>query len=166
MIDLLIVGRADPAVVASTRYRVARYLPYMSKAGIRYKLVLPPRRQKAFFFLWPLFYLQVMFFGMRAKTILVQKDIFFLPIWKFFKRLGKRIVYDFDDEIFVEGPAGHRHFYCLSFPRRPAREILGEMIRLADHVTVANNFLLDFARQFNDQVEVVPMPVNLDLFPA
>ena len=165
MIDLLIVARGNPEVVASTRYRIARYLPFLSKAGVRHKMILPPRRKKVFFYLWPLFFLRIVFHGACARTILVQKDIYLLAFWKGFKRLGKRIVYDFDDAIFLEGSAGERHVFCLSFPRRHPSKLAGEMIRLSDNVIVANRFLLDFASRYTSHVELIPMAVNFALFP-
>src|SRR5205814_1754141 len=54
--------------------------------------------------------------------------------------------------------------YYMSFSRRRAEDVVGEMIRIADHVTVANNYLMDFARRFTRNVEVFPMPVDLDAF--
>jgi glycosyltransferase involved in cell wall biosynthesis len=165
MLDLLIVARGAPADVGSTRYRVCQFLPYLTEAGIRFRLVVPPRRRRDFFYLWPLFYIRIFVWGMQAHTILVQKDIHFLPLWRMFKWFGKRLLYDFDDAIFVEGRPGQHHVQCWTFPSKPAKQLVGDMICIADHVTVANNFLRDFARQFSTHVEVFPMPVDLDQFP-
>ena len=165
MTDLLIVARGRPGIVASTRYRVHQYLPYLAQAGVRFDVVFPPRRKHVHGVVWPFFFSRILFLGARAQTVFVQKDIHLLALWRLLKRMRKRLVYDFDDAIYLEGPRGERNVHCFSWPQRPARDLVAQMIRMADFVLVANSYLLAFARQFNHQVEILPMAVDCDLFP-
>ncbi len=165
MIDLLIIARGHPDQVASTRYRVAAFLPYLEEEGIKFRMVIPPARRKACFFLWPVFYAEVLFFGFKAKTILVQKDIFLLVLWRLFKRAGKRIVYDFDDAIYYKGHRGEKHVYFVSLRKKEPAKMVSEMVALADHVIVANQRLFQFARRFSKSAEVLPMAVAPASFP-
>jgi glycosyltransferase involved in cell wall biosynthesis len=72
--------------------------------------------------------------------------------------LGKPLVYDFDDAIFLlHTTAANRRFGWLKFPGKTAA-----ICRLADHVVVGNEFLADYARQFNTQVSIVPTSIELN----
>ena len=162
--DVLIVVRGHPDQVASTRYRITAFLPFLEKAGATYRVVYPPQRRKVQFYLWPLFYARILFWGCLANVILVQKDIFWIPVWRWFKRAGKRIVYDFDDAIHVRSPDGGENVYYQSFRRREPEEMVAEMVKLADAVMVANENLLRFAARLTDLAEIVPMAMDLTSF--
>lgn len=77
-------------------------------------------------------------------------------------RSGAPIVYDFDDAVFVPyvsptTPAMSR----LKFPGKTAA-----ICRVAACVTVGNEYLADYARRWNDRVEVVPTTIDLSRYTA
>lgn len=166
MNDVLFVVRGDPGVVASTRERVFHYHHYLEKQGLTFKTVIPPRRAKAQFYLWPSFYARILCQGLFSKVIFVQKDIFALWLWRLLRALGKKIVYDFDDAIFIDAPSGQGNvFHQTLFPATGSQSV-AKMVRIAHCVTVANNYLGAFARQYNQNVEVLPVPIDLETFSA
>jgi glycosyltransferase involved in cell wall biosynthesis len=73
------------------------------------------------------------------------------------RRLGKPIVYDFDDAIFLPEPTLLRN--VLRNPAKTAR-----IAQLADCVIVSNEHLRGFASAYNQQVEVIPTCVDTDVF--
>ncbi|MGI8468703.1 MAG: glycosyltransferase family 4 protein [Pyrinomonadaceae bacterium] len=75
---------------------------------------------------------------------------------KIIKRQNVPIVYDFDDAIFLPNvSAANAKFRFLKFPNKTA-----VICRLATHVTVGNNFLAEYARQFNHNVSIIPSTID------
>ncbi len=74
--------------------------------------------------------------------------------------MGKPIIYDFDDAIFLlhSAPA-NRAFGWLKFPGKTAT-----ICRLSSHVVVGNAYLADYALQFNPRVSVVPTSIDTDKY--
>jgi len=73
------------------------------------------------------------------------------------ERLGKPIVYDFDDAIFLPEPTRLRNLV-----RNPAKT--ARIAQLADCVIVSNDHLRGFASAYNQHVEVIPTCVDTDVF--
>ena len=74
--------------------------------------------------------------------------------------LGRPIIYDFDDAIFVlHTTDANRRFAWLKFPRKTA-----SICRISRHVVVGNSYLADYARKYNQQVTVVPTSVDIDRY--
>jgi glycosyltransferase involved in cell wall biosynthesis len=74
--------------------------------------------------------------------------------------LGARIVYDFDDAIYVlHTSAANRRFGRLKVPHKTRA-----LCRLAAHVVVANEGLAEWARPLNPELSVVPSSVDLERF--
>ena len=162
-IQVLFVVRGDSLDAPSSRYRVFQYLQDFDRNAISYRVVKPPRRKKVHCHLWIPWFWRTLFWGLRSRSIFIQKDIFWLPLWSFFKRLGKRVLYDFDDAVFSEQPG---QVYNLPLERRPGWETVREMVRLSDVTMVANDYLADFARPHGANVMVVPMVLDLEGYPV
>lgn len=76
--------------------------------------------------------------------------------------LGVPIIYDFDDAIYMlHTTAANRRFGWLKFPGKTAA-----ICRLSSHVVVGNEFLADYARQFNANVTVVPTSIDTAAYTA
>lgn len=73
------------------------------------------------------------------------------------RRLGKPIIYDFDDAIFLPEPTLLRNL--LRNPGKTAR-----IAQLSDCVIVSNEHLRGFASAYNHQVEVIPTCVDTNVF--
>ncbi len=66
------------------------------------------------------------------------------------------VIYDFDDAIFfLDTTTANRAFGWLKFPGKTA-----SICRLSSHVIVGNEYLADYARQFNRHVTVVPTSID------
>lgn len=162
------------ALAAGARYRVYQYLPHLEAAGI--SCTVHP-------FTDPELY-EVLYRGgdqlRRARLILRQTlrrladlggasqyDAFFIYkecfpfgpalIEAHLKRLGKPILYDFDDAIFLPESTPLRQ--VLRNPNKVAN-----IAKLADCVIVSNQHLAGFARAYNRRVEVIPTCVDMSTF--
>lgn len=84
------------------------------------------------------------------------------PAWfeRKIARSGVPMIFDFDDAIFVayRSPSNGYLSY-LKFPQKT-----GEICRLSAHVMVGNEFLANYARQFNETVTIVPTTIETDKY--
>ncbi|MGB5012394.1 MAG: glycosyltransferase, partial [Pyrinomonadaceae bacterium] len=72
------------------------------------------------------------------------------------KLFGKPIVFDFDDAIFLtDTAAANRRFGWAKFSGKTSA-----ICRLSDHVIVGNSYLAEYAKQFNQNVTIVPSGVD------
>ena len=79
---------------------------------------------------------------------------------KLFQSSGAKLIYDFDDAIFVLNMSeGNK---SLSFLKRP--EKTGEIIELCDLVIAGNQYLADYAASYNDNVKIIPTTIDTDLY--
>ncbi len=73
---------------------------------------------------------------------------------------GRPVIFDFDDAIFfLHSSAHNRRFGWLKFPGKTAA-----ICRLSRHIVVGNNYLADYARQFNPQVTVIPTSIDTERY--
>lgn len=75
-------------------------------------------------------------------------------------RSGVPMVFDFDDAIFVayRSPSNGYLSY-LKFPQKT-----GEICRLSTHVMAGNQYLADYAGQFNENVTIVPTTIDTEKY--
>lgn len=163
-----------PEEGASNRYRVLQYLPYLEQAGIQYS-VKP--------FVFPAFYkiiykpgnyLKKIWYFTRSTLHRIRDiaqarkyDVIFIhrecypigpPIFeKILSLLGKPIVYDFDDAIYL--PTGGK---LKNFLKNP--EKINKVIAWSDHVIVCNDYLEQYTLKFNKHATVIPTPLNTRKF--
>ena len=72
------------------------------------------------------------------------------------KLLGKPIVFDFDDAIFLtDTAAANGRFGWAKFSGKTS-----EICRLSDHVIVGNSYLAEYAGRFNSKVTIIPSGVD------
>ena len=84
------------------------------------------------------------------------------PAWfeRRIARSGIPMVFDFDDAIFVayRSPSNGYLSY-LKFPNKT-----GEICRLSAHVMAGNQYLADYARQFNERVTIIPTTIDTEKY--
>jgi glycosyltransferase involved in cell wall biosynthesis len=136
--------------VAASRYRVLQYLPFLEKAGITTEVHPVPKSAGG----W-----------LRLAAPLRSADVLFvqrtrLPLYALLvlRRMGKKIVYDFDDAIMfknslADNPYSRRR--TMSFRR---------MLRFTDLVIAGNAFLEEEARKYHRNVRVLPTPIDADRY--
>jgi len=165
----------NPIEGASTRYRVLAYIPYLEKRGSKVDshFFFPSKSLAAVYssgkLLEKLYYVmegfQERFFRLRRHRydlVFVHREIFPLGLKVFLRRLrkmGVRIVYDYDDAMFI--------------PQRHGRWLLGkledtdsvkEIMALSNLVIAGNEFLAAYARRYNCNVTVIPTAVDTERF--
>jgi glycosyltransferase involved in cell wall biosynthesis len=167
-----------PEEGAGCRFRIAQFIPYLKSVGV--DVTLRSLFTADFFRLVykPGHYLRkaVTFAGLSIKRldslrdasqfdlILIYREIFPIGPALIERLLGMRrrppLVFDFDDAIFLPSVSdANRLIGALKHPRK-----VSTIIRVSDHVIAGNDYLADYARQFNDAVTVIPTCVDTTKF--
>lgn len=144
---LPLYGPAAP----SSRHRVYVYQAYLKEQGIKSRIILPlkakhPARGFFYYFEKPFYFLSLLFFILQCDIVFVQKLVLssFFQAWiRFWK---KRMIFDFDDAIFVRSPGDPSSRKGLD--RSPEAKVI-RMLRLARRVFTGNRYLAGFSRKYN-----------------
>ncbi|RTQ50608.1 glycosyltransferase family 1 protein [Hymenobacter gummosus] len=161
----------------SQRFRFEQYLPELDAQGWQYQLV--PFLDEA---TWSILYkpghvgakVLGILGGLWRRLLLVltavgKYDVVFVhreaapvgpPVieWLIARVLRKRIVYDFDDAIWLQDPAWERAFASrLKYPRK-----VSLICRWADRVSCGNAYLRDYAAQFSPQAVINPTTLDTE----
>ena len=141
-----------PEKGASSRYRVFQYLPYFTRIDARVQSLMGPAsfdliyRQgqgKSKLLYGVLDYLRRLGFLLRhldAQVIYMQRELFaFGPVWaeQLLKLLGKRLIFDLDDALFINKVNKANPF------RWDKAERVRQIIRHADLVVAGNQWIRD-----------------------
>jgi glycosyltransferase involved in cell wall biosynthesis len=96
--------------------------------------------------------------GAGADTMLIQRKLF--PAWQLnlLRRKVRRLIYDFDDSIFVRSSYNPRGHDC---PKRFAQ--FRHMVQVADVVIAGNEYLRDQATAVTDPAKVHLIPTCIDV---
>lgn len=160
----------------SQRYRFEHYLPYLRQKDIDFaykpflslsawKIFFGPGNTikkisglvNGFFRRWLL-----MFTIGRYDFVFVHREV--APIgppifeWIIAKLYGKRIIYDFDDAIWV--PAASNHNKAAKYFKWFSK--VKTICRWSYKITAGNDYLADYALQYNNNVIVVPTVVDTE----
>jgi len=168
-----------PEEGASYRYRVKQYIPFLESHGIYctespfispdfFRIVYRSGR----FGLKVLYFIKSSWQRFVDGSTIKKHDIVFIhresfpigpPIFEtFVKLIGKPIIYDFDDAIYLRSPyssSGLNKFAFLKFCGN-----VPKIIKKSNHVIVCNNHLKKFAHQFNSRVSIIPTSVDTEKF--
>jgi len=140
---ILVLPMADE-LHGSSRLRAWQYVPYFERAGMEVRVVNRIKLSS------DLAYGTAVLRGVLwANLVFLQKR--FLPGWllRTCRALGRKVVYDFDDAIFLR-PDGSPS---------PHVNRLDACLRLASKVIAGNGYLAEYARRLNPPVRVLPTPV-------
>ncbi|MHB1126370.1 MAG: glycosyltransferase family 4 protein [Bacillota bacterium] len=128
---------------ASCRYRVHQYLPYMKK--IDPMLVWSALENE-----------DVIRKAETADIVYIQKCFFSSPFLQALKAGGARLVYDFDDSVFLDSDyatAVNRYSWQFNYFKN--------MLRHCDLVLAGNTYLAGFADQYHSRVEIIPTTLDV-----
>ena len=95
--------------------------------------------------------------------IFIQREAFMTGTTWFEKRLAKsnaKLIFDFDDSIWLEDK--NEANSKLAFLKRPSKT--ADIIKLCDTIVAGNEYLANYARQFNNNVVVIPTTVDTDWY--
>ncbi|OIO80500.1 MAG: group 1 glycosyl transferase [Candidatus Omnitrophica bacterium CG_4_8_14_3_um_filter_43_15] len=161
----------------SNRFRVEQYFPYLKAENIDYDI-----SPFAFDKFYGILYVKGNFCKKTdyfIKAILIRfldiirahrYDVVFIhreacpfgpPVFEWIMHLlGKPIIFDFDDAIFLPNYNPVNRFYrFLKFPSKTRA-----IIKMSSVVIVANRFLEEYARKFNNSVHILPTPIDTKKF--
>lgn len=166
-----------PTEGASNRVRVEQFLPYLESKGIRYKirsfvnkrfykiLYLPSRYiEKIFWFI--VCTINRIFDILRSlgyDLVFIHREaypFFGAVIESILFVIGKPIIYDFDDAIFLPSTS-KQNIYINKF-KNPGK--ISDIIKMSRSVIAGNNYLRDFALQFNKNTVVIPSSVDTEKY--
>jgi glycosyltransferase involved in cell wall biosynthesis len=132
--------------VAASRLRVLQYLPYLAEEGISAEVLQFPRGPKEWISMMPSLKSSDMVFVQRKR----------LPLYALLliRRLGKKIIYDFDDAVMFKNSLSTNPYSLrrkMSFKR---------MLAYTDLVIAGNRFLKGEAEKYHRNVRVLPTPID------
>ncbi len=160
----------------ASRYRVCQYLNYLEEQGV--ECVLSPGVKKNHYLRvysgrHPMrkFAAFVLVFFKRLKDIVrasrydivfLQREIFpqVFPVFeKLMMRRNKRLIFDFDDAIFLIPPQRDSFIYKFRY-----RGNIREIIKGSSYIIAGNEYLREYAGRFNSKVCVIPTCVDTARF--
>lgn len=175
---ILFICLHRPDRTPSQRFRFEQYISILNKSGFEckhtYLLNAADDRKfyskgkilaKAFILLKSVITLLRESSKTSYDTVFVQREAFMLGTAFFEKRFAKRarLVYDLDDSIWMhqtgEIKSNNRFLYFLKNPDKTK-----DIIQAADLIFAGNQYLADFAKQFNPNVVIVPTTIDTELY--
>ncbi|MBN2400223.1 MAG: glycosyltransferase family 4 protein [Candidatus Aminicenantes bacterium] len=147
----------------STRFRVLQYLPMLAERRVKFKVIaiepsrcVPGMKKLCQFG----HYLRVLVTAWRYDLVFLQKPGFIINRWFYLKllfRLQKKVIFDFDDAIFLD--------YKTGLARDEAW--LKKMAFILTHssmVIAGNPYLSKFSKKYNQRVEIIPTPIDCEAY--
>lgn len=176
----LLILTPEPVQGASSRLRAIDLIPFWSKqmevrhlsflSARSYRLKDQPGRLLAkivsVLFDSVRFAAVFPFYLLGADVVLVHRNVAPLgpPIFEWLAKVfSHKLVYDFDDAIYLN-PASARNRWLGPLKMNSFRTRW--LVRAADVVVVGNAHLANYAKQFNDQVRVVPTGLDVASYAA
>lgn len=173
---VLWVGDHRPGRSPSQRFRIEQYIPYLEAHGWQGhyayllsesedKLFYAPGRilAKSFLMLKKLYqrYQELREVG-SYDLVFVQREAHFLGTSYFERAYARRtkLLFDFDDALWLPNVSENNRLFAWA--KRPQK--VKEIIRAAHLVFAGNAYLAEFARQYNNEVVIIPTTVNTDWY--
>ena len=176
MKKVLFVCLHRPDRSPSQRFRFEQYLEYLKKNGFDYKFswLLSENDDEFFyspgkFFKKGLIVLKSIWKRISETAsasdydiVFVQREAFMLGTAFFEKRFAQKakLIFDFDDSIWLQNvSAVNKQFSILKDAAKTKK-----IIQLADLVFAGNNYLAEYAKEFNRNVVIIPTTIDTDLY--
>ena len=160
----------------SSRHRVYQYLDFLKREGVNFR-VSPAISSNNFTRVYstdrpinklPYFGL-VVFKRLRDLTMIGAGDIVFLQkevlphayplIEGLIKKLNRKLVFDFDDAIFLLPPGRRSPLYDFRY-----QDSIPRILSMSDYVIAGNEYLKQYALRFNRNVEVIPTSIDTEIY--
>ncbi len=176
---MLLMAVHSPDRTPSQRFRIEEFLPYLKQQGIEtdYAWALTPDDAKTFYSAAPLpqkAKVVALAGARRAMSVLpqvlskkydvifVQRESFFLggPWFEWLATRNAPMIYDFDDAIWVHQiSASNKRFGFLKNVNK-----VPQLTERAHTVFAGNDYLANWARQYNGNVHVVPTTIDTEAY--
>lgn len=132
--------------VAASRLRVLQYLPYLEESGLQCEVIEYPKSPSG----WAKIAISSCFYD----CVFFQRKRPPLLFLVFLKSKRKKIIYDFDDAVMFKNSLSRNPYSLrrkMSFKR---------IVRFSDLVIAGNSFLQKEAKRYNQNVEILPTPID------
>ena len=166
-----------PVEGAGCRFRIYQYFPHLRKHNIKaslspflfssyFKIVYKPGKflsKTVYFFLSTLKRLYDLIRASGYDIIYIYRESYPIgpPVFEYILHfIGKSIICDFDDAIFLPNTSKVNWFLTLLRPRPN----IDKIIRLSDCVIVGNDYLKEYALKFHKNVFVLPTVVDTNKY--
>jgi len=160
----------------SSRYRVYQYLDFLKREGVRCKVIpaISSNHYTKVYYTTRLIN-KLPYFGLvllkrlieltrigRSDIVFLQKEI--LPqayplIEELIKKLNRKLVFDFDDAIFLLPPKTRSLLYNFRY-----KNAIPRILMMSDCVIAGNGYLKEYALRFNRNVEVIPTSIDTEKY--
>ncbi len=159
------------------RFRFEEYLSYLEQHGYECKLsyLLSAKDDKAFYKKGNYFRKGIIYVKTLLKrtgdwlrmnkfdVIFIYRDALMTGSIFFEKRFAKskaKLIFDFDDSVWLDNVSDANK--KLSFLKNAGKT--GNIIKLCDLVFAGNQYLADYAAQFNNNIEIVPTTIDTGIY--
>lgn len=177
MKKILFIASHRPNRSPSQRFRFEQYIPFLISNGYRCKQspIVTEEDDKVMYaeekYISKILVIIKSFFRryrslQRASNfdiVFIQREAYLIGSTFFersFKRSGAKIVFDFDDAIWLMNVSDvNKRFAWIKRPSKTA-----EIISMADIVIAGNGYLAEYARTYNPKVVIIPTTVDTDKF--
>ena len=143
--SILFISKGEDS--ASTRYRAFNYYPYLEQAGWR-----PSHMTAA---QGPLQRLQILRRAREADVVVILRKTLSPPFLYLLRKVARRLVFDFDDAIFVRSNGQ---------PSRRRERGFRRIMEASDAVWAGNRHLADAAASINGHVSLLPTSIRPDRY--
>jgi glycosyltransferase involved in cell wall biosynthesis len=177
MPKILFIAAHRPNRSPSQRYRFEQYFSFLERNGYTCDLsyIIDEEADSEFYkpgnFLRKFLILLSAFQKRRGDVkraenydiVFVQREAFMIGSAYFEKKLSRikpKLVFDFDDSIWLlDTSSANQKWAWLKSEKKTS-----QIIKYSDMVFAGNNYLADYARQFNNNVKLIPTTIDCDLF--
>lgn len=172
--EALFVCLHRPDRSPSQRFRFEQYINFLNSNGFNCRHVFLLNEKMDIVFYSDKKYLRKLFIVIKSIFILlnesflkkhdvvfVQREAFMLGTTFFERQFAKRskLIFDFDDSIWRQQTgdikSNNKMFYFLKKPNKTV-----DIIKIANMVFAGNQYLADFAKEFNDNVKIIPTTID------
>ncbi|HJS54773.1 MAG TPA: glycosyltransferase family 4 protein [Chitinophagaceae bacterium] len=176
MKKVLFVSLHRPDRSPSQRFRFEQYLDYLNENGYQcnFSWLLNAAEDKYFYSRGMVFRKAFIVLGSiwkRLKEIssaskydivFVQREAFMLGTSFFERWFAKRskLIFDFDDSIWLQNVSAANKMFSFFKNADKTKNIISK----ANLVFAGNNYLADYAKQFNQHVVIIPTTIDTDLY--
>ncbi len=176
MKKVLILCLHRPGRSPSQRFRIEQYLAYLKQHGysFHFSYLLSEEDDKVYYsagklpakmaiILKSIFKrVSEIFRAGKYDLVFVQREAFMLGTAFFEKTIGKKVpmIFDFDDSIWLQNVSeANKKFGFLKDASKTAK-----IISSASMVFAGNEYLANYARNYNANVEIIPTTIDTDIY--
>jgi len=175
MKKVLFIAAHRPDRSPSQRFRFEQYFNYLKKNGFHcdFSWLISEKDDRVFYYpgnITTKFYIFLKSMAIRLGDVLkassydiifIQREAFMTGTTFFEKQFAKsnaKVIFDFDDAIWHQDVSEANK--KLAWLKRPGKT--ADIIGMSDMIFAGNNFLADYARQYNSNVRIVPTTIDTD----